>query len=252
MQPNSNDSKDLQPPQENADTDSGTEIIVSSETKKAFLNEPNQPLGQLTFNPEINISEEEEESEDGMFRAIRPKLKILGILGLLLLSVFVFFSFVVKTYVVDGNSMYPTFSDEDHVVLWVTGKTFSSLTFRDYVPKRGEVIVLSNDQEKDDYIKRVVALPNEHVILRDGKFTVYNNENPNGFDPDSSFSEKLRSTDGELDLYVPDNHVFVVGDNREPEGSLDSRNGLGTFPVDKIKGNVILRFLPIYDFTFFF
>ena len=46
---------------------------------------------------------------------------------------------------------------------------------------------------------------------------------------------------------MPDGEIFVTGDNRVPGGSLDSRNSLGTVPVENIVGKLILRLLPISE-----
>jgi signal peptidase I len=97
-------------------------------------------------------------------------------------------------------------------------------------------------------IKRVIALPGEKVSLKSGKITVYNNEHPSGFDPDSAYKENLPYTDGDIDsLTVPEGHIFVSGDNRTSGESLDSRNSLGTVPLKNIIGEAWLRIYPFSD-----
>ncbi len=78
--------------------------------------------------------------------------------------------------------------------------------------------------------------------------TVYNNEHPSGFDPDSAYKENLPYTDGDIDsLTVPEGHIFVSGDNRTSGESLDSRNSLGTVPLKNIIGEAWLRIYPFSD-----
>ena len=103
---------------------------------------------------------------------------------------------------------------------------------------------------RDQYIiKRVIAFPGERVVVKDGKLTVYNQEHPEGFNPDESIRKSdqdgpKKYTAGEVDMTVPEDEIFVVGDNREGTHSYDSRYGLGTIPYCRIIGPVLLRLYP--------
>ncbi len=128
--------------------------------------------------------------------------------------------------------------------------TLAQLQNKSYVPPRGQVIVFKNPQYVpglgEEYIvKRVIAFPGERVVLKDGKFTVYNSESPNGFNPDDENNgEPSAFTDGEVDTVVSDETLFVSGDHREQGYSKDSRNGLGLIPYYDIIGPVSLRIFP--------
>ena len=223
-------------------------IHVSEDVEDAFL-QGEQVIDPL--RPDKN-SEESDDDQSEKSSIIKPLIKWTAWIAGFAVFVFVLFNFAVKTYLVDGLSMFPTFNDGDRVVLSLTGKTWANMTGQDYIPKRGEVIVLLEPEfQQEQYIKRVVGLPGERVVLKDYQFTIYNETYPTGFNPDPSFNATLRPTDGDVDITVPDGHVFVVGDNREKGGSYDSRSGLGTVSNHLIQGRVWIRFLPVSEFQMY-
>ncbi|MDO4872286.1 MAG: signal peptidase I [bacterium] len=166
-------------------------------------------------------------------------------IGVILINSFIFQSFTVV-----GSSMEPTLHDGDKVIISRLQSTWANLTNTPYTPKRGEIIVFQNPNYttgmRDQYIiKRVIAFAGERVRVKDGKITVYNNEHPEGFNPDDNFSgepKNYTSHDGEWT--VPKNEIFVAGDNRDGNHSYDSRSGLGTIPLYKIVGPVAFRIFP--------
>ena len=62
--------------------------------------------------------------------------------------------------------------------------------------------------------------------------------------PYDSIDIKQVEATGSVDTTVPENEIFVIGDHRNGEFSLDSRNGLGTIPLYDIVGPVALRVYP--------
>lgn len=161
--------------------------------------------------------------------------------------------FFFQSYKVFGSSMVPTLHDGDRLIISKVGKTTSRIKRRDYRPQRGDVIVFIDPQRSDlQLIKRVIGLPGERVVVLDGKLTVYNTENPNGFNPDNAdYGKDLPRSSGENDVKVPENHIFVSGDNRAGSNSLDSRNELGTVPEENIIGTLKVRLWPFDDARFF-
>ena len=119
------------------------------------------------------------------------------------------------------------------------------------MPNRGQIIVFKNprytDGIGDEYIvKRVIGLPGERVVLKDGHYTVYNKQYPNGFNPDdSNHGEPGSPTSGSGDWTVPNEELFVSGDHRQGTYSFDSRNGLGTIPLYDVVGPVSFRIFPL-------
>jgi signal peptidase I len=159
-------------------------------------------------------------------------------------------AFVFRSFNVIGPSMEPTMYTNDRLIVNRLPVTWSNLQNRSYIPERGQIIVFKNPRynigSADEYIvKRTIAFAGERVVLKKGQYTIYNSERPDGFNPDESSSYKISSvTSGEVDMIVPKDEVFVSGDHRADNYSLDSRNGLGTIPYYDIVGPVSLRFYP--------
>lgn len=96
---------------------------------------------------------------------------------------------------------------------------------------------------KVSFIKRVIALPGEHVKIENGKVYINGEELQEDYLADDVFTN---ATDGVYtDITVPENCVFAMGDNRLY--STDSRR-FGCVPLEKIEGKVLLRFWPLNKF----
>ena len=191
------------------------------------------------------------------------------------LIIFVFFvvigtlflnTYVIRSYNVVGASMENTLHGKDRLIVNRAAVSLSHFLGKPYVPKRGQIIVFLNSGPltcgvettiRDQYIiKRVIAFPGERVTVKDNVLTVYNNEHPEGFHPDdqtrkSDFDGPKKQTSGEVDMIVPDDEIFVAGDNREGTHSYDSRYGLGTIPYCRIIGPVLLRLYPFNKIRLF-
>ena len=93
---------------------------------------------------------------------------------------------------------------------------------------------------KESYIKRVIALPGEHVEIKEGKVYI------NGEELDEPYLQEdvvTESLDGAFtDIIVPEGTVFLMGDNR-PQ-STDCRR-FGCIPLEKIESKVWIRFWPL-------
>lgn len=94
---------------------------------------------------------------------------------------------------------------------------------------------------KESYIKRVIALPGEHLEIKDGKVYIDGEELDEPYLQDNVYTTAGDVNEPFYDLVVPENCVFVMGDNRA--GSTDSR-AFGCIPLDKIEGTVWIRFWP--------
>jgi signal peptidase I len=133
-------------------------------------------------------------------------------------------------YVVDGASMQPNFATSQRVIV-------DRLTMMLSGPTRGDVIVLDSPESKNELlIKRVIGLPNETIVIQDGRVYV------DGKLLDETYVDNfctMRSCNGEWQL-GPDEY-FVLGDNRSH--SLDS-HAFGPVSRSAIIGIARVRYWP--------
>ena len=93
---------------------------------------------------------------------------------------------------------------------------------------------------KDSYIKRVIALPGEHVEIKDGKVYINDEELQEDYLQDGIVTDVVGA--GFTDFIVPENCVFAMGDNRSH--STDCR-AFGCIPLEKIESKVWIRIWPL-------
>lgn len=148
--------------------------------------------------------------------------------------------FVVSPFMVDGESMHPTFENLDYLII-------DEISYRFKEPARGEVVVFRYPLNPGVfYIKRIIGLPGETVSISQGKVTV---KGANGVSEvltepyvtteDATYTKVLTLGAGEY---------FVMGDNRP--NSSDSRVW-GPLPEKFIVGRAFIRLLPLPHASFF-
>jgi len=129
---------------------------------------------------------------------------------------------------IQGNSMEPNFSENDHIFIcraMTTGGFY----------EKGNVVVFKYpfDGENKRLIKRVIATDGDHVQISNG--IVFVNDRP--------LSEQYTQgvTYDNINMTIPKNTIFVLGDNREH--STDSRD-FGVIPKEQLEGKLLFRFFP--------
>ena len=160
----------------------------------------------------------------------------LVVIAVALFVAFVVRTFVIAHFVVEGESMYSTLDTNDRVFV-------NKLSYRLHDPNRGDVVVLHQitGASERDLIKRVIGLPGETVevrnctVLIDGRVLNEPYLDPAVVTPTNCGGDYV------LDGVVPDDHVFVMGDNRG--GSQDSRV-IGTISEDDLVGRAFVVFWP--------
>lgn len=229
------------------DESQGPKPVIVDATAPVEQPDPQQPADPNATTNSVETeapapeSEEEQNKKEGI-KGIFSTIAILVIAPLIALSLTLF---VFQSYEVDGPSMETTLQDNDRLIVYKLPKTVARLTGRDYLPKRTDIIIFTRNEGMGSrqLVKRVIALPGERVVLKNGVMTVYNNEKPEGFQPDKVFpyGKVITTTAGDVDVVVPEDSVFVCGDNR-PQ-SLDSR-AFGPVPLKDITGKLSLRVYP--------
>ncbi len=177
----------------------------------------------------------------------------LVIVAALLISMIIK-AFIFSTYKVNMVSMENTLFEGHNVIVYKTGYFFNE-------PKRGDIIVFMHEEGQFksifkylpirnpgevDYIKRVIGLPGDQIDIKEGyvyRKAVGETEFKKLEEP---YTKGLTDSHGmELPYTVPEDKIFVMGDNREQ--SLDSRQ-IGPIDMDAVIGKAVLRIWPFSKF----
>lgn len=155
----------------------------------------------------------------------RDAIQTVLLAGLLALAIRLF---VVEPFRVDGPSMEPTLFTGERLLV-------DKISYRFHLPRRGDVVVFRNPgNPREDYIKRVVAVPGDRVEMRLGRLYVNDQPAPEPYvlrDGISTYGPEL----------IPPGYIFVLGDNRA--NSRDSRF-FGPVPISLVRGRAWLIFWP--------
>ena len=149
-------------------------------------------------------------------------------------------AFVIQAYKIPSGSMEPTLLIGDHILVnkFIYGikAPFINRTIIPLgTPKRGDIIVFIYPVDrKKDYIKRVIGLPGEQIEIKNKKIFI------NGKLLNSPFGVYTEVSGGNNNLgplVIPDDGLFVMGDNRDH--SCDSRYW-GCVPLTLVKGKAMI------------
>lgn len=147
--------------------------------------------------------------------------------------------FIAQPFVVSGESMYPTFDNGEYLIV-------DELSYITGTPSRGDVVIFRYPKDtKRFFIKRIIGLPNEEVIIKNGKIKIINDGNPSGFSLEEPYLQE--GFDTTMTFNTGEEEYFVMGDNRNR--SSDSRIW-GALPSKLIVGRAFLRLLPFDDITY--
>src|SRR5207253_2883039 len=149
-------------------------------------------------------------------------------------------SFAVQAVHVEGLSMFATLDDNDYLIA-------NKIDYRLHAPQRGDIVILRPPTNNTtDFIKRVIALPGERLLIRDGVVYINGHRLDEPYLPEAwtlqTNPQPWSLGDGAL---IPANQYFVMGDNRNK--SQDSRF-FGPITRDRIDGKAWFRIWPLDHF----
>lgn len=160
--------------------------------------------------------------------------EIIETVTIAVVAVFLVRSFVAQPFLVSGSSMEPNFYDGDYLLV-------DELTYRLREPVRGEVVVfLYPGNHRSFYIKRIIGLPGERIVVERDKVTVFSEDNGKIDLKENYVVTKHNS--GYFETKLEPNQYFVMGDNRD--FSFDSRSW-GALTRKDIIGLARFRLWPV-------
>ena len=201
--------------------------------------DPGQGLDALDGPPAHARSDEDRRTyEDRRSDRIRSAVEWVAVIVGALVVALVVKTFLFQAFYIPSESMEPTLDVGDRVLV-------NKLSYDLHDVNRGDIVVFEVPPDQvgpdgiKDLIKRVVALPGEVIESRDGLVFVDGQPLDEPYIPDDG------PTGPPIDRQtVPEDHVFVMGDNRD--NSADSR-ARGPIPVDAIVGRAFLLVWPLGD-----
>ena len=192
--------------------------------------------------------------------SVRRVLKELLETAIFILLVFLIVRGVIQNFKIEGQSMEPNLHTGQYILvnkivyfhfdmnaplrlLPGNADLAPKIVYPFHMPRRGEVVVFEYPRDMSkDYIKRVIGLPGDSVLIKDGQVFV------NDQLLDEAYLEGLQTTCRGDDpcnfgrpIIVPAGSVFVMGDNRN--NSSDSREW-GALPLEGIIGKAWVSYWP--------
>lgn len=165
---------------------------------------------------------------------------IITLILLIILVVAPIRIFIAQPFIVDGESMVPTFQNGNYLIV-------DEISYKFEKPARGDVIVFRYPGNPSIfYIKRIIGLPGETVTIKNGNITITKPDGSSRVLKEPFISE--RDTSYNMTRKLTNTQYFVMGDNR-PRSS-DSRVW-GPLPAKNIIGRVLFRLAPFNEISTF-
>ncbi len=173
--------------------------------------------------------------------------KILKAIGIFILDFFetvvlaaviflLVYLFLWQPHRIKGRSMEPNFHD---VELILTNR----VSYRIREPQRGDVVVFRAPMREDrDYIKRIIGLPGDKVMVKEGRVYINGKLLEEPYLPSNVYTKPGFYLSEGVEKIVPPRSYIVMGDNRDH--SSDSREW-GPVPFRNIIGKAWLRYWPL-------
>jgi len=150
-------------------------------------------------------------------------------------------SFAVQAVHVEGLSMYATLDNNDYLIA-------NKIDYRLHAPQRGDIVILRPPTNNStDFIKRIIGLPGERILIRSGVVYINGHRLDEPYLPEAWVSE-TNWPDNSSGRVMGADEYFVMGDNRNR--SQDSRF-FGPISRDRIDGKAWFRIWPLADFDIY-
>ena len=202
-----------------------------------------------------------------------------------LLIALVFRTFLYQPFSIPTGSMQSTLEIGDYFIankfIWGLGKysfpiplPFNGRILAFQQPQQGDIVVFHNEPTNEDYIKRIIGLPGDHIQMKQGRLyingtlvpreqvgtgtdkdsydetvpvIIYKETLPNGVTHEIQEIDDNQPLDNTAEYVVPPGHYFMMGDNRDR--SADSRvlSQVGYVPAGNLEGKAEARFFSIKD-----
>ena len=144
--------------------------------------------------------------------------------------------YIIQPFIVKGTSMEPNFEDREYLIVDEISPVFKDLS-------RGAVLIFRFPFNTSEFfIKRLIALPGEHIVIKNNKITITTADKKTIVLAEP-YLARGTVTIGDVDMDIPPNQYFVLGDNRT--ASYDSRRW-GLVPKEDIIGRAFIRLWPVY------
>jgi signal peptidase I len=160
----------------------------------------------------------------------------------LALSIFVLiYLFIAQPNEVKGTSMVPNFQDKEYLLT-------DKLSYAIGEPKRGDVVVFRAPQtepcaqDECEYIKRVIGMPGDKVMIKEGKVFLNGSELNEFYLPKNIWNSPGEYSQEGVEKIVPEGQYLCFGDNRE-----NSRDGREFGPIERklIIGKAFFKYWPV-------
>ena len=154
---------------------------------------------------------------------------------LLIVTIYTLVNLATARAVVEGQSMQPNFYTGQLVIVNRFAYYFAG-------PQRGDVVVLHDPKDtSQDFIKRIVALPDETIQIKEGRVYI------NNVEIDEPYIAEFCRNGCDGTWILQDDEYFVLGDNRN--NSFDSHS-FGPITRNLIVGQAWIRYWPPQDIGF--
>jgi signal peptidase I len=162
---------------------------------------------------------------------IKDIIELIKSIFIAIIAAMLIITFVFETVSVDGQSMSPTLSHKDRLIVEKVSYYFKN-------PKVNDIIVLKYPADtREKFIKRVIAVAGDKVKIEDNRLFI------NGIEKDEPYIKENFINGFYNEVTVPENTIFVLGDNRN--NSKDSRfPDVGFVNLKLIVGRAALRIYP--------